>query len=138
MPPTTATPRSLLFVPGHRESMLAKAPTTAADAVVLDLEDSVPPAEKSVARERVAAIVGVWPADAPRPYVRINAPSFGMLSEDVAPILNRPDVGLVVPKVDLPAELFAVFQAAGREREMIVNLETPRAILHAEAFADTY
>jgi citrate lyase beta subunit len=58
--------------------------------------------------------------------------------EDVAPILNHPDVGLVVPKVDRPAELSAVFHAAGREREMIVNLETPRAILHAEEFADTY
>ena len=49
--------RSWIFVPGHRESMLAKVPGMAADCVILDLEDSVPPADKPAARASVAAQV---------------------------------------------------------------------------------
>lgn len=45
---------SWLFVPGNSEKMLSRFPNTGADAVILDLEDSVPPQEKAGAREAVA------------------------------------------------------------------------------------
>jgi citrate lyase subunit beta/citryl-CoA lyase len=118
--------------------MLAKAASLPADAVVFDLEDSVPPAEKDSARRLVAECLRAWPSDAPAPYVRISPPRFGMLATDVQAFAAHSTVGVVVPKIDRPIELGAVFDAAGREREMIVNLETPRAVLHAEEFADTY
>lgn len=63
-------PRSLLYVPGHRADLLAKAARSGADAVVADLEDSVPPADKDAARE----VVGDWlaqPAPTPQRWVRI-------------------------------------------------------------------
>ena len=129
--------RSLLFVPGHRESMLAKAPGLLADAIVFDLEDSVPPSEKEAARKGVSETLAGWPRDGPVPYVRILPPAAGALAEDVRVILTHPRAGAIVPKVDWPDELTAVVETLGGEREVIVNIETPRSVLHAEAFADT-
>ena len=43
--------RSVLFVPGNKEDWIRKAPKYGADALILDLEDSVPPQEKDAARE---------------------------------------------------------------------------------------
>ena len=45
--------------------MLAKAPGLPADAIVLDLEDSVPPGEKAAARDRVAGTLAQWPSTGP-------------------------------------------------------------------------
>jgi len=116
--------------------MLAKAPELPADAIVLDLEDSVPPAEKAAARERVAATLVRWPSTGPAPYVRIRPPSAGALAEDICVLLSHPSAGAVIPKVDRPDELAAVFELLGGGREVIVNVETPRSLLHAEEFAD--
>lgn len=130
-------PRTLLFIPGHRESMLAKAASAPADAVVFDLEDSVPLSEKATARQLVSALLDNW-AGEPRLYVRINAPRFEMLDEDIAVALRRDDVGVLVPKVDRPVELTGVFdRLRGRGCEVLVNIETPRSLLRAEEFADT-
>ena len=131
--------RVLLFVPGHRASMVAKARAIDSDAIVFDLEDSVPLAEKQTARDCVAQALVDWPADGAAAFVRINAPRFSIVSEDANVVLAREGVGVLVPKVDRPAELLGVFDALGtRERELLVNIETPRALLHAEAFADTH
>ena len=131
-------PRSLLFVPGHREPMVTKATSRNADAIVFDLEDSVPPSEKAAARKVVAGALNK--RDSPAAilrYIRINPPRFDMLDEDFALLDSHPDVGVVVPKVDRPVELEAVFDRIGRyERDLIVNIETPRAILQLQAFAD--
>jgi citrate lyase beta subunit len=129
--------RALIFVPGHRESMLDKACTMSVDAVVFDLEDSVPPSEKHVARQRVGRILReLEGTEGPRQFVRISHPSLGMLAEDTVVVRNT-GAGVVVPKVDRPLELEDVFDALGsREHELIVNIETPRSLLHAEAFAD--
>ena len=45
--------RSVFYIPGNNEKMISKAPETSADIITLDLEDSVPPAEKVMAREMV-------------------------------------------------------------------------------------
>jgi citrate lyase subunit beta/citryl-CoA lyase len=61
------------------------------------------------------------------------------LREDIFTLTANPSAGVVVPKVERPVELSAVFDALGsRDRLLIVNVETPRAVLHAEAFADTW
>jgi len=116
--------------------MLAKASGLGADAIVFDLEDSVPPSEKAAARERVAGTLAHWPADGPAPFVRIRPPSAGGVAEDVRVILTHSSAGAIVPKVDWLAELAPVIEMLGGEREVIVNIETPRSLLHAEAFAD--
>jgi citrate lyase beta subunit len=48
-------PRALLFVPAHRDRFREKALGIAVDALILDLEDAVPPAEKPVARDKAVA-----------------------------------------------------------------------------------
>jgi citrate lyase subunit beta / citryl-CoA lyase len=110
-----------------------------ADAIVLDLEDSVPINEKTSARKLAAITIANWPLDAgSQLYVRINPPRFDMLDEDLAVVQNHPAIGLVVPKVDLPVELTTLFTRLGaHSRDIIINIETPRALLHAEEFADT-
>ena len=78
--PELVLPRSLLYVPGHRSDLVAKGSRSAADAVVVDLEDSVPSADKAQARE----VVRQWlaePSVGPQRWVRINS---GVLDEDLA------------------------------------------------------
>jgi len=116
--------------------MLAKAASLGADAIVLDLEDSVPPAEKALARERVTATLARWPSDGPAPFVRIRPPSADGLADDIRVILTHTGAGVVVPKVDRPDELAQVIEMLDGTRDVIVNIETPRSLLHAEAFAD--
>jgi citrate lyase subunit beta / citryl-CoA lyase len=70
--PELVLPRSLLYVPGNRADLVTKAARSGADAVVVDLEDSVPSAAKAQAR----AVVRHWLADeyaGPRRWVRIDA-----------------------------------------------------------------
>ena len=115
--------------------MLAKAADRGADAIVFDLEDSVPVAQKAAAREMVASALAAWPANSPvRRYVRITPPRFQQVDLDLQVIAMYGDVGVVVPKVDRAIELASVCDAAAG-REIIVNVETPRAVLHAEELA---
>lgn len=119
--------------------MVTKAASRNADAIVFDLEDSVPLAEKQAARQTVAAeLANRDEQTAQRLYIRINAPSFDMLDDDLAVIARHPEVGVIIPKVDRPAELAGVFGRIGHgERDVIINIETPRSILRSDAFADT-
>ena len=69
--------RSYLYVPGNRSSMLTSALSRGADALIVDLEDAVPPAEKASARDDVARWLRSLPARSPV-YVRINPGEAGI------------------------------------------------------------
>ena len=90
--------RSLLFVPGDRPERMSKAAGLGADALILDLEDSVAPGAKPGAREAVAAFLsGERTITA---FVRINPLDSGLAEDDVAAVLpGRPD-GIVLPKAE--------------------------------------
>ena len=77
--------RSILFVPGHRESWPAKAVATGADGVILDLEDSVPTNLKDQGREVTAASIKSLAAGSRKVgvYVRLNALETGMTGDDL-------------------------------------------------------
>lgn len=98
---TLAEARSLLFVPGNRPERFQKALDSGADAVILDLEDAVPAADKAAAR---AAILAQWPSldTGGRPVlVRINAQGSAEWGQDLA--LLPPLAGLggvVLPKAE--------------------------------------
>lgn len=107
-----ADARSLLFVPGNRPERFDKALSSGADAVILDLEDAVPPAEKSVARGAIARAWAVLAA-APVPVaVRINAPSSDAGRQDVAWLATiaavAPALAVIVPKAESAGDLEAV------------------------------
>src|SRR3954463_8525522 len=66
--------RSLLYVPATRESFVAKAHTRGADAIILDLEDAVAPAEKPAARAALATAIPQVTQNGAAACVRINRP----------------------------------------------------------------
>lgn len=97
--------RSLLFVPGDSEKKLAKGADAGADALILDLEDSVALPRKALARDMVRAYLGAHAGErCPLLYVRINPLDAGGL-DDLAEIARGAPDGLVVPKVDGPEDL---------------------------------
>lgn len=102
------TLRSFLFVPGDSERKLAKGEASGADALILDLEDSVAPARKATARAMVAEYLAAHPAGAgpggPRSWVRINALDEGGVA-DLAGIVRPGLAGIVLPKIDGPADV---------------------------------
>jgi citrate lyase subunit beta/citryl-CoA lyase len=93
--------RSHLYAPGNNARLLGKVFSAGSDAVILDLEDAVPPAEKIRAREIVAETVRLR-ADKPVPvtFVRINHPSSGLAADDVRAVVQPGLAGLRVPKVE--------------------------------------
>jgi citrate lyase beta subunit len=129
--------RSMLMTPGNRPERLAKAASYGADALVFDLEDSVPPAEKARARQCVAQALREMPRDGRERCVRINGLQTPHGADDIAALpLDRVD-SIMVPKVESAAALLEVDRRMGAAAtEIIATLETPRGILNALAIAD--
>jgi citrate lyase subunit beta/citryl-CoA lyase len=123
--------RSLLFVPGDRPDRMAKAVASGADAVILDLEDSVAPAAKGEARRQVASFLH---ANATAPlWVRINPLDSAESDRDLAAVLPAHPDGVVLPKAEggpSVAELARRLTAAGNAMAHILAIatETPAAI----------
>jgi len=92
--------RSLLFVPADDERKLAKALDSGADALILDLEDSISADAKAHARERLAAFLASAPPRPRRPklYVRVNALSTGLADDDLDAAVAHPPDGIMLPK----------------------------------------
>jgi len=133
--------RSWLFVPGDSERKQAKALSTAADALILDLEDSVAPGELPGARARVAELIGARAHTGVQLWVRVNAPGSGLLHEDLEAVCAAalPE-GIVLPKVSSARELIAVAhrlailetrhgQPPLSTRLLVIATETPQALL---------
>lgn len=113
--------RAILFVPGHRPDRFAKALAAGADAVVVDLEDAVPPAEKAAARAaflaRPAAPQGLALG------VRINPlPSAAGIGDLAALLGGVPPDFLMLPKTESPDELRILHQAFGGGGPPVVAL----------------
>jgi len=140
--------RSILSVPGHRESMHAKAAGCAADVVMLDLEDSCPPGEKVAAREvvRKSALDLEWSRHILT--LRINDLAGPFALRDVLDLI--PEIGpkldtVVVPKVESAAQmhyldqlLTAVEEEAGIENPVGIEaiIESARALRDAADIAE--
>src|SRR5215204_5697981 len=131
--------RSFLFVPGDSQRKFENAKKTAADALILDLEDSIAPEEKIGARRTVREMLDAR-NPSQRMYVRVNALDTGMTLRDLAAVMpGRPD-GIVLPKcagaadVNQLALYLDAFEAAsdleqGSTRIVVVATETARAVL---------
>ena len=98
--------RSLLFAPGNHVRRVEKALTLDADVVILDLEDAVAVAEKEATREKVVAAFQA--ARRALGYVRINAFDTPFCFDDLQAMVTRGVDGIVLPKVETPAQLVAV------------------------------
>lgn len=136
-------PRSFLFVPADSEKKLAKARTSPADALILDLEDSVAPENRvrarGLAREYLRA------GDSSKLWVRINPVGSADFVADMAAVIAGAPAGLIVPKPDGPealhildAHLITLETEAGlpigSTHLMPVATETPTAVLSLSAY----
>jgi citrate lyase subunit beta/citryl-CoA lyase len=95
--------RSLLYVPAHVEKFVASAHTRGSDAIILDLEDAVPPAEKARARGLVASAAGRVGQGGADVLVRINGPE--LASEDIDAAIGPHVAALYLPKVESADEV---------------------------------
>ncbi len=139
--------RSLLFVPGNRRAMIEKSFTAGADALIFDLEDSVPEDAKGEARALVRATL--QNASGPYPFllVRVNALRTSHWQADVQSAVSKNLSGLLIPK----CESFAAMQElephlehqergagipAGSIR-LFLLIETARGLLTASRLAES-
>jgi citrate lyase subunit beta/citryl-CoA lyase len=141
--------RSWLFIPGDSQSKLDKSDGCGADAVILDLEDSVAADRRPMARKMVRPMLDARPRGSRRPelWVRINPIAEGGLFDLPSVVGGNPD-GIVQPKIDGPDDVIrlghcldALEAAAGLDIGTIAILpvatETAKAGLSIGAFATT-
>lgn len=124
--------RSLLFVPGDRRDRMTKATTVGADALILDLEDSVAAERKSVARDAVRAFLDQRPRPLPL-FVRINPIDTLPAGADLDAVCGGSPDAIVLPKAEnagAVSRLCAALRARGRGEAPILPIatETPAAI----------
>lgn len=134
--------RSLLYVPANSGRFIAKAHERSADAIILDLEDAVPPADKAGARAALAEAVPMVGRNGAKVFVRINADADLRFADAEAACRAGAD-GLYVPKAqnaqefaDLAAFLHLI-EVPMRRAEMgfVALIEDPAAVLDARAIA---
>lgn len=108
--------RTALFAPGSKERVMTKALESGADAVILDLEDSVPIASKAEARSYVAKIIdGVAGGySGPAVFVRVNGATTGFLANDLESIVRPGLDAILFPKVESVEEMHGISAALDR------------------------
>ncbi|MEJ8574525.1 CoA ester lyase [Microbaculum marinum] len=102
--------RSFLFVPGDSHRKLAKALDSGADALILDLEDSVAATAKAEARAVTAGFLSeaVKELNRPRLYVRVNALDTGLTDDDLDAVLVHSPDGIFAPKTANGADVMLI------------------------------
>lgn len=125
-------PRSYLFVPGNRPERFAKAHAAGADAVILDLEDAVPAAEKAAARTHVSG----WLSPERPALVRVNAVGSRWFEDDSA-LCRMPGVaGVVLPKAESAEDIKILLGRLGESApSLLLLIETARGMANASTLA---
>ena len=135
--------RSVLYMPGANERALEKAKSIDADALILDLEDSVAPDAKAQGRDTVVAAVRSGEYGHRELVVRVNAIGTEWHHDDLTAAAAAGPDAVLVPKVESGEQvraLVAALEAAGAppETQLWAMVETPRALLHAEEIASAH
>ena len=135
--------RSVLYMPGANERALEKAKTIDADALILDLEDSVAPDSKAQGRDNVCAAVRSGEYGHRELVVRVNAIGTEWHDDDLKAAAAAGPDAILVPKVESAEQvhsLVAAIEAAGApdKTQLWAMIETPRALLHAEEIANSH
>ena len=124
--------RSVLYIPGSKERALEKARGLPADAVIFDLEDAVAPAEKPAARDTLRAALAQGYGKRVL-LVRINGLDTDWGAEDARAVAAMACDGVLLPKVESPAQLDALAQLC--DKPLWAMMETPLGMLNAAAIA---
>jgi citrate lyase subunit beta/citryl-CoA lyase len=120
--------RSYLFAPGHNAKLLRRVFEAGADAVILDLEDAVPPDAKDRARRMVAEALAEHPA-----WVRVNAARSALGAADLDAVAGRA-LGIKIPKTEA-ADNVEWVAARAPGMPIICAIETARGVLAAQEIA---
>ncbi|KLU67264.1 citrate lyase subunit beta [Desulfosporosinus acididurans] len=133
--------RSILYIPGNNPKMVAKAPEFVADIITLDLEDSVPPAEKEAARKLVAENLKYAGSNGAQVFVRINNWETELTNDDLEAIVYEGLAGVTLAKTGCAADVQRLdwkLEELERRRGLEVGsvkismlLETAKGIIHA-------
>jgi citrate lyase subunit beta / citryl-CoA lyase len=136
------TLRSLLYVPAHSGRFIAKAHERGADAIILDLEDAVPEADKTAARDDLPATIASVTRNGAIAFVRVNAGA--RQRDDAVAAVRAGASGLFIPKAQKPEALEALGAALRPVEEefgrrevtpFVAMIEDPAAMLDARALA---
>ncbi|WP_332689957.1 HpcH/HpaI aldolase/citrate lyase family protein [Bosea sp. (in: a-proteobacteria)] len=136
--------RSLLFVPGDSARKFARAREGAADALILDLEDSVAAEAKEAARRETAGMLQA-PRGTQQLFVRVNAFDTGLAASDLAAVMPHAPDGIALPKCDGPDQvrrlghMLDAFEAAhgleaGRTQILAIVTETAGSLFGLGAY----
>jgi citrate lyase subunit beta / citryl-CoA lyase len=132
--------RSVLYMPGANARALEKAKTLAADALILDLEDSVAPDAKDIARDQVVAAVSAGGFGSREVIVRINSPGTPWGKADLKAAAELGPDAILIPKVNFADDIFEIgdrldMLGAPDHTRIWAMMETPMGILNAGAIA---
>jgi len=134
MDPAARPYRSVLYIPGSKPRALEKARTLAVDAIIFDLEDAVAVEEKPAARALLVQTLREADYGSRARIVRINGFDTPWGRDDVAALAGVAVDGVLIPKVNHPADLQAVAEAIA-DVPLWAMLETAAGILGAAAIA---
>jgi citrate lyase subunit beta/citryl-CoA lyase len=135
--------RSLLFVPGNSQKFIEKSKTVDADIICLDLEDSVPPNQKPLAREMIRRALSERKNyhSSSALYVRINSVDSGFTVEDLSASIQQGIEGIIVPKVNTEYTIIDTARLVSKLEEergivkghikLIASIETAQGVLNA-------
>jgi len=100
--------RTSMYVPGNKEDWMRKAPQYGSDALIFDLEDSVPVPDKEEARVLVRKMLEELGGEKPILTVRVNRLETGLTGDDLEAITCPQLYGVLLPKVESPADVVEV------------------------------
>ena len=132
--------RSLLFMPGSNARALEKARNLPADGIILDLEDSVAPDAKALARDQIAQAIAEKAFGKRELLIRVNALDSPWWIDDVTMAGKAAPDGILVPKISSVKDLNAIADRlsdinADASIKVWAMIETARGVLHAEEIA---
>jgi citrate lyase subunit beta/citryl-CoA lyase len=132
--------RSVLYMPGLNERALEKAKTLPADALILDLEDSVAPEGKVAARDNVCAAVKGGGYGRRELVIRVNAIETQWGMDDLRAAATVAPDAILVPKVSTPGDIVTAAKvlgaiAAPAKVRIWAMMETPSSVLNAREIA---
>ena len=109
--------RTLLYVPGNKEDWIRKAPKYSSDALILDIEDSVPIQEKPVAREIISRLIGELSSQGETIFVRVNSISSGLTQIDLSNVVQKGLYAISLPMVEGPKDIKRLDELISIEEE---------------------
>ena len=132
--------RSVLYIPASNDKALAKIASLACDAVIIDLEDAVLPADKAAARDKIAGILA-GPQRRCEIVVRINPLASEWGADDLLAVAKVGPDGILLPKIGTPRDILEAGDLlddnfAPDSVKLWAMVETPKALLNIGAIAE--